>query len=169
MAENPSEKIDEYTSKLQAYLQKAEDIKKSDLAGYVSHRRVILDLFEKAIQRNAEGRYVREELIHRLIMPMRMDSNNVPLNAGNLWILDERLAFHDYLASDKPLASVPITGSSDTAEPDLVVLNVFDQPILVSDGPKLPLASLEIIEIKRPMRNDSGQGEEHDPIEQAIG
>ena len=169
MAENPSEKIDEYRLKLQAYLQKAEDIKKSDLAGYVSHRRVILDLLEKAIQRNAEGKYEREELIHQLIMPMRMDSNNVPLNAGNLWLLDERLAFHDYLASDKPLASVPITGSSDKSEPDLVVLNVFDQPILVSDGPKMPLASLEIIEIKRPMRNDSGQGEEHDPIEQAIG
>jgi hypothetical protein len=169
MAENPSETIDEYTLKLEAYLRKAEDIKKSDLAGYVSHRRVILDLFEKAIQRNSEGRYEREELIHRLIMPMRIDANNVPLHAGDLWILDERLAFHDYLASDKPLCSMPITGSSDTAEPDLVVLNVFDQPILVSDGPTIPLASLEIVEIKRPMRNDSGQGEERDPIEQAIG
>jgi hypothetical protein len=169
MRENPSEKIDEYKAKLQAYLQKAEDIKKSDLAGYVSHRRVILDLLEKAIQRNAEGKYEREDLIHQLIMPMRVDSNNVPLNGGNLWLLDERLAFHDYLASDRPLIAMPITDSTDSVEPDLVVLNVFDQPILVSEGPKMPPASLEIVEIKRPMRNDARQGEEHDPIEQAIG
>jgi hypothetical protein len=130
---------------------------------------VILDLFEKAIQHNPDGTYAREDLIHQLIMPMRVDSNSVSLNAGNLWLIDERLAFHDYLASDKTIRSFPISGATDTKEPDICVLNVFDQPILFSDSLKLPPASLEIIEIKRPQRNDAGTGEEDDPIEQAIG
>lgn len=163
------EDLTEYQKRLHEYLRTAEDIKKSDLANYVSHRRVILELLEKAIQRGANGRYTREDLIHNLIMPMGNDSNSVIPDSCNLWLLDERLAFHDYLASDKALTSMPITGSSETKEPDICALNVFDNPVLVSEGNKLPLASIVVIEIKRPMRNDARQGEENDPIEQALG
>lgn len=159
---------EQYRVKLDSYLAKAEDIKKSDLASYVSHRRVIIDLFEKAIEKDENGNYVREDLIHSLIIQMRKDSTEIPLESCNLWLIDERLAFHDYLASDKPLKSMPITASGDGKEPDICVLNIFDQPILVSEGTKLPPASIEIVEIKRPMRNDARAGEDHDPIEQAI-
>jgi len=169
MAASPGDDFADYEARLREYLSKADDIKKSDLASYVSHRRVILDLFEKATKRDAEGNYVCEELIHQLIMPMRVDSTTASLNAGNLWLVDERLAFHDYLASDKTIHSFPITDAKDTKEPDICVLNVFDQPILFSESTKLPPASLEIIEIKRPLRNDAASGEEDDPIEQAIG
>ncbi len=159
---------EQYRTKLASYLSKAEDIKKSDLASYVSHRRVIIDLFEKAIEKDAHGNYVREDLIHSLIIQMRKDSSELSMDNCNLWLIDERLAFHDYLASDKPLKSIPITASGDGKEPDICVLNVFDQPILVSEGTRLPPASIEIVEIKRPMRNDAKAGEDHDPIEQAI-
>ena len=158
----------QYKEKLDSYLAKAEDIKMSDLASYVSHRRVIIDLFEKAIEKDELGNYVREDLIHNLIIQMGKDSSEAPVESCNLWLIDERLAFHDYLASDKPLQSIPVTDSDDGKEPDICVLNVFDQPLLVSEGTRLPPASLEIIEIKRPMRNDARPGEEHDPIEQAI-
>ncbi|MCB9473666.1 MAG: ATP-binding protein [Candidatus Delongbacteria bacterium] len=159
---------EQYRTKLESYLAKAADIKKSDLASYVSHRRVIIDLFEKAIEKDVHGNYVREELIHSLIIQMRKDSSELLMDSCNLWLVDERLAFHDYLASDKPLKSIPITASGDGKEPDICVLNVFDQPILVSEGTKLPPASIEIVEIKRPMRNDAKAGQDHDPIEQAI-
>ncbi|MFZ5483609.1 MAG: ATP-binding protein [Pseudomonadota bacterium] len=159
---------EQYRAKLKSYLAKAEDIKKSDLASYVSHRRVIIDLFEKAIEKDVHGNYVREDLIHSLIIQMRKDSSELPMESCNLWLIDERLAFHDYLASDKPLKSIPITASGDGKEPDICALNVFDQPIMVSEGTRLPPASIEIVEIKRPMRNDAKAGEDHDPIEQAI-
>lgn len=81
----------------------------------------------------------------------------------------ERLAFHDFLASDKPLSSMPIVQTDETKEPDLVVLNVFDEPLLVAEGQRLPLASIIVVEIKRPMRNDAASGEDKDPIEQALG
>lgn len=169
MSLREKEDFPEYTKRLQQYLKTAEDIKKSDLANYVSHRRVILDILEKAIQRDQEGKYAREDIIHSLIMPMRCDSNEVMPDSCNLWLIDERLAFHDYLASDKTLSSMPISDSRATKEPDILALNVFDNPILVSEGNKLPLASIVVVEIKRPLRNDASEGEEKDPIEQALG
>lgn len=163
------ESRDDYQNRLHHYLSKVEDIKKSDLASYVSHRKVILDIFEKSIKQKEDGKYAKEELIHQLIMPLRKTSNDILLDGSNLWLIDERLAFHNYLASDKTLASMPIIDSSETKEPDIVALNVFDQPILVADGKNPPFASLVVIELKRPMRNDASTGEENDPIEQAIG
>lgn len=169
MAPKDGETPAEYEQRLKAYLDTVEDIKKSDLANYVSHRKVVLDLLENAIQRGADGKYAREDLIHNLIMPMGFESNDLMFDNSNLWIIDERLAFHNYLASDKPLCSMPVIDSSETKEPDICALNVFDNPILVAEGNKLPMASIVVVEIKRPMRNDASQGEEKDPIEQALG
>jgi hypothetical protein len=102
-------------------------------------------------------------------MPMRTDSTELLLDSCNLWLVDERLASHDYLASDKPLSAIPVTGSSETKEPDIMALNVFDNPMIVAEGPSMPMASIVVVEIKRPMRNDARAGEIDDPIEQALG
>lgn len=169
MLPKENEAYEDYRIRLHEYLKTAEDIKKSDLANYVAHRRIILDLLEKAIGRQCDGKYAREELIHNLIMPMGKTSDEIPFDTCNLWLVDERLAFHDYLASDKTLAAMPITDSNATKEPDLMAFNVFDTPVLVSDSQKLPLASIVIVELKRPMRNDAATGEDKDPIEQALG
>jgi hypothetical protein len=168
MSRKENEDIPDYQKRLREYLRTAADIKKSDLANYVSHRRVILDLLEKAIQKGEDGAYAREDMIHELIMPMRTTSDDNWSDDCNLWLLDERLAFHNYLASDVALATMPITGSADTKEPDLCALNVFSSPILVSEGTKLPLASIVVVELKRPMRDDAKAGEDKDPIEQAL-
>jgi hypothetical protein len=64
---------------------------------------------------------------------------------------------------------MPITGATANKEPDMVALNVFNNPVLVSEGSSLPLASIVVVEIKRPMRNDAGSGEDDDPVEQALG
>lgn len=158
----------EYQARLSSYLEKADEIKKSDLASYVFHRKVVLDILDKALERDASGKYSKEDLIHQLIAPMRKTSNEETLDKFNLWLIDERLAFHDFLASDKPLSSYSITSSTETKEPDICVFNVYDEPMLVSDSVRMPLAALTIVEIKRPMRNDAAQGEEKDPIEQAL-
>lgn len=159
---------EEYKERLSQYLRKAEDLKKSDLANYVSHRKVIIDLLQKSIERLDDGKYAREDIIHELIMPMRKDSSEVLLDSCNLWLIDERLAFHNYLASDKTLNAMPITGHDSTKEPDLLSLRVFDNPLLVNDQNSFPLASITVVEIKRPMRNDMREGEDKDPIDQAL-
>lgn len=162
------EQLEAYKERLSEYLRKAEDLKKSDLANYVSHRKVVIDLLQKSIERLDNGKYAREDMIHELIMPMRKDSSEVFVDSCNLWLIDERLAFHNYLASDKTLNAMPITGNVTTKEPDLLSLKVFDNPMLVNDDTSFPLASITVIEIKRPMRNDMSKGEEKDPIDQAL-
>ncbi|RVT45939.1 ATP-binding protein, partial [Rheinheimera sediminis] len=162
------EHVEEYKERLSGYLRKAEDLKKSDLANYVSHRKVVIDLLQKSIERLKDGQYAREDMIHELIMPMRKDSSEVLLDSCNLWLIDERLAFHNYLASDKTFKAMPITGNDSTKEPDLISLRVFDNPLLVNDQTSFPLASITVVEIKRPMRNDMREGEDKDPIDQAL-
>jgi hypothetical protein len=168
MTVGSDETTESYRIRLNDYLSKVEDIKMSDLASYVFHRKIILDILQKAIERGVDGKYAREELIHEVIMPMRKTSNEMHDNS-NLWLIDERLAFHDFLASDKSLSSMPIVQNGDSKEPDIVALNVFDEPLLVAEGQRLPLASIVVVEIKRPMRNDAASGEDKDPIEQALG
>lgn len=159
-----------YNEKLDNYLSQVIDLKKADLANYVAHRKVIIDLLEKAIEKNANGKFVKEDVIHKLIMPMIQTSNNVSLDDCNLWLIDERLAFHNYLASDTALCSMPITDTESAKEPDLLALNVYDNPLLINEGSKLPLASITIVEFKRPMRPDVGsEGEDKNPLEQALG
>jgi hypothetical protein len=162
--ENP----EDYRKRVDSYLEMVEDIKKSDLASYVSHRKVILDMLGKSIERTPSGNYSREDLIHRLLFPMGVVSTEVDQLQSNLWLVDERLAFHNYLASDKTLKSMPITDSESTKEPDILALQVYDNPLLVAEGTRLPLASITVIELKRPCRNNASQGEERDPIEQAL-
>ncbi len=160
---------EDYSKRIDDYLSKASDLKRSDLANYVAHRKVILDLLRKAIKKGTDGKYSKEDVLHKLIMPMQTVSNVLKFEDSNLWLVDERLAFHNFLASDKTLKSIPITNSDSTKEPDLLGLNVYDNPLLVNDGDNMPLASITVVEIKRPMRNDAKAGEEKDPIEQALG
>lgn len=162
------EHIQDYKIRLQSYIQKVGDLKKSDLVNYVFHRKVIIELLQKSIGYLNDGKYAREDMIHELIMPMRKNSDEVFLDSCNLWLINERLAFHNYLASDKTLISMPITESNSTKEPDLFSLRVFDNPILVNNSQLFPMGSLTVIEIKRPMRNNMADGEEKNPIDQCL-
>ena len=163
------ENEEDYSKRIEDYLSKASDIKKSDLANYVTHRKVILDLLSKAIEIQNDGKYSKENVIHKLIIPMQKKSSELFSDDSNLWLIDERLAFHNFLASDKTIRSMSITDADQTKEPDIISLNVYDNPLLVNEGQSLPLASITVVEIKRPMRNDAKQGEDKDPIEQALG
>jgi hypothetical protein len=155
-----------YQERLSKYLETITDINQSDLAAYVSRRRAILDALAKMIRTSEQGKYSREDAIHSLLMPMRTDSNELGPDASNLWIVDERLAFHDYLASDKTLNSMPITGSDSTKEPDVLATRLVGSPVLAAEGEALPLPSIVVVEIKRPMRNDAS--EDKDPIQQCL-
>ncbi|ACU72752.1 conserved hypothetical protein [Catenulispora acidiphila DSM 44928] len=161
-----SSRSDDYAERLARYLDTVKDINQSDLAAYVSRRRVILDVLARLIRSDDHGRYSREDAIHSLLIPMRADSNGIGTDASNLWIIDEGLAFHDYLASDKTLKSMPITGSESTMEPDVLATRLVGSPVLASEGESLPLPSIVVIEIKRPMRNDAS--EDKDPIQQCL-
>jgi hypothetical protein len=160
---------EEYQKRIDKYLQIVSDLKQSDLANYVMHRRVIIDLLQAAICIDDTGRFVREDVIHEIIVPMRCTSDDYEFRRQNLWLLDERLAFHDFLASDKPMANIEFTKDMSGKEADIASLRVFDNPFLVSER-NGTVASLTVIEIKKPMRNGyrAGLDEKSDPILQAL-
>lgn len=165
-AEAEAEPAEDYAERLAAYLATVSEINQSDLAAYVSRRRTVLDLLGRLIRADKDGKYSREDAIHSLIVPMRTESNELASDGSNLWIIDERLAFHDYLASDKTLKSMPVTGSESTKEPDILATRLIDSPVLAAEGQKLPLPSIVVVEIKRPMRKDAT--EDKNPIQQCL-
>jgi hypothetical protein len=79
----------------------------------------------------------------------------------NLWLIDERLAFHTYLASDKPFTSIEPIASESTQRPDIIV---FNRAMAFSDDTPLRLQTVVIVEFKRPMRGD--YDEKENPIAQ---
>ncbi|MET3559856.1 hypothetical protein ABID39_000534 [Bartonella japonica] len=158
---------EEYLKRVSEYVEMVNDLNRSDLIGYLCHRKAILDLLENALKKGDKG-YAKEKVIHKLIMPMKCDSNDIFIDNCNLWLIDEKLVFHNYLASDLPLKEMSITGSIEDKRPDICALNVYDKSILISDEEPMKLASLFIIEIKRPMRDDAQLGDKKDPITQVF-
>ena len=89
-------------------------------------------------------------------------SEDVPFENHSLWLLDERLAFHRYLASDKQLRKTsPLLFSKK--ELDLIV---FDKACAYMDVTMGPFQAVTIIEFKRPMRS-SYSGDEN-PFDQVL-
>ncbi|MGC3939958.1 ATP-binding protein [Roseobacter sp. EG26] len=166
-----SDTVESYSARIAEYMDRLQSVKQSDLAAYVTHRRVVLDLLNSALNAQPDGSFERESVIHNLIMPMGSTSEDLSqLRASNLWLLNERLAFHQhYLGSDKSLSSIPITAAGGGKEPDLAGLNIYDNPHAFSDTTGSAQATITIVEIKKPMRKGYSTGEDKDPIEQALG
>lgn len=162
----PDEMTDEYKARLAQYMKKIETLKQSDLASYVAKRRVVIDLLGKHLEMKSNGKYSMEESIHQLIVPMRKDSNEFAADEDNLWLIDERMVFHHYLASDKKISSMHLEAATSMKEPDLCHIQMFDTPLLVSESQTNP-TSITIVEFKRPMRENISN-EKDDPLTQVL-
>lgn len=149
------EKVSEHVKTLMS--EEAIAANKSALTEYVVRRRAVIDCFRRAteyrrIQNEENSRYELESTIHSLIMPMKTDSNHVYFEDANLWLLDDRMAFHNYLSSDLQQSVLPISDLKDNKDRvDLLVLKEYPETLIVGDGPK---GSLSIVEFKRPGRTD---------------
>ena len=113
----------EYAALYEQYLDEDNELGKAALAKYVVHRRTILEMLEAALKVQESGAYAREDFVHSLIYPMRANSEEVEFSRQNLWVVDERLAYHTHLASDLPLAKLKVVNAKGGDEPDLVVFN----------------------------------------------
>jgi hypothetical protein len=152
--------LDEYEGILARFLEQWNEVGISRLAEYVIHRRATLQLLERTLQARPDGRYALEAAVHQVIFPLRTTSDEVPADQMNLWIIDEKLAYHHYLASDRPLSSIEPVRVDGQQRPDLVV---FDRPVAFVDRPSGHDA-VTIIEFKRPVRDD--YDDQHNPIAQ---
>lgn len=146
------------------YCKAINDISKTSLAEYVIRRKSIIDLLEKTLQIDSEGNYGSEGSIHSIICPMRYSSDEVSFDEMNLWIIDERLSYHSYLASDKSMASIPVINSSGGKEMDIAI---FNQAFAYGENDN-PFNSISIIEFKKPNRDDL-KADNKNPINQVLG
>ncbi len=123
---------------------------KGSLAEYVIKRKEILDLLDNSLAYidPVKRDYLREEIVHDLIVPIRSDSDKLDYEDHNLWILDDRLAFYSYFKSDKPFNTFLDTSTS-RSEADVAV--VFDRSLALNrEGGDEPII---IVEFKKPGRN----------------
>ncbi len=131
---------------------------KNDLAHYIALRRSVIDLFEKSLQLEADGSYSSEGVVHDIIFPRRGDSDVTPFDDHNLWLIDERLNFTEYLSSD-----LPLKGRQD--RPDLLA---YDKRV-VFRGENEATNPVTIFEFKKPQRDDFvNPSSNEDPVQQVI-
>ena len=148
--EEPAANLGELSEQRREILEKLQDMLKADLVEYVVQRRTVLEFFRSLLGKRGAS-FAPEESLHEIFFPLKTSSNDVDYNDHNLWILDERLAYHQYLASDLPLKSHDgpvITEAED--RPDLLIYNRS----MVFSEEALPSSSAVVIEFKRPERND---------------
>lgn len=139
---------EEYERFFQGQIEKISDANSSVLAEYVAHRRVIIELFERGLRRQDDGKFNKEKYMHNLIYPMRATSDDIAHEAHNLWLIDEKLSYCNFISSD-----VPFDNDHKQERSDILIL---DNPVAVSDDKNdgTVFDTIIIFELKRPMRND---------------
>ncbi|MFQ9887713.1 hypothetical protein [Monoglobus pectinilyticus] len=85
------------------YSKEISDVNKAALSDYVAHRKIIIDLLSTGIRKIDNEKFSKEEFIHNLIFPMKCSSDDIDYESHNLWLIDERLAYSSYVASDVSL------------------------------------------------------------------
>ena len=156
---------EDYKLKYEKFLSDFNEIGKSDLARYVVHRKTIIELLEQLIETNGEGKFENEDLIHSVFFPIRSTSDEVPYDKQNLWLIDERLSYHSFLASDKTFNSISEITSTENDRSDLLIYN---EAFAFSDSKKAPHNSFTIVELKKPQRDDyKDYDDSKNPVEQS--
>lgn len=140
-------------------VSKISETGRNDLTHYIALRRHVLDIFKKSLELNPNGKYSSEGVVHDIIFPRHGDSDITPFENHNLWIIDERLNFTNYVSSDNPLNR----GSSE--RPDLLA---YGKRVLFR-GDNESSNPITIFEFKKPQRDDFvNPSSKEDPVQQII-
>ena len=136
------ESISEIEDTYNETVDKLEAFQKDELAGYMIFRKMIIELLDKKLQLNDEGKYPNEDVIHDIIIPRKRTTDELRYEDHNLWVIDERLTFHELASSDLPLNDSTTSGSKE--RPDVVVFSEMDDDRIAK--------AVSIIELKKPQR-----------------
>ncbi|MCD7762787.1 MAG: hypothetical protein LUI14_06235 [Lachnospiraceae bacterium] len=145
------------------YCSSVTQLSQASLAEYIVRRKAVIDLLEKALEATDDGKYSREAQIHSIICPMRVTSDDVEFDEMNLWLIDDRLAYHQFLASDQPMKSLPVLENNVPKRMDLAI---FDKAISYSAEDDV-INAITIVELKRPQRDDLREDDKN-PINQVL-
>ncbi len=151
---------EQFKNKLDLVVKRIGEQERCSLAEYVCKRKLIIDFLESRLgfEDKEKQKLHTEEAVHKVICPLRVNSGDIEYGNHNLWLIDDRLAYYDFWASDKQIRSFAQT-SKCIERPDLILFqgsNLFqragtDQPIV-------------IVEFKRPARDDYNDND--NPVKQ---
>lgn len=131
---------------------------KNDLVHYVCQRKRIIDLYDELRKRMNNGKAHKESELHNLFFPMIKNDREVDYESNNLWLLDERFNFTQYIASDK------VISKEDHKEPDIALF--YEEMMFYRNGENIITSPIAIVEFKRPKRTNYPADE--NPIIQAL-
>lgn len=141
---------EEFSNIIQSVLSEEAKFSADKLADLMVRRKSVLKLFRKYLEwRNDDKKYMLEKDLHNIIFTMGAETDVMPQEYHNLWLLDERLAFHRYTTSDKALCTNQHIDNDSKKETDLLI---YDFPWAFTDNPN-HVNSLVIFEFKRPGRD----------------
>ncbi|WP_428231102.1 hypothetical protein [Flavobacterium sp.] len=119
---------------------------KDKLADLMIKRKSIIKLFQKYLEWREDGNFMLEEDLHNIIFTMGAETDNMPIEYHNLWLLDERFTFHTYTSSDIKTKTNKNLDSEGNKEPDVLI---YDVPWAYSDNAD-KINSLVVFEFKKP-------------------
>lgn len=151
--------IDNLKKNVLEIVSKISGTSKNDLIHYIALRRNILDIFGKSLQIDETGTYSSEGVVHDIIFPRKGNSDTTSFEDHNLWIIDERLNFTNYVSSD-----ISLNGKK-TERPDLLVYNNR----ILFRGDNETSNPVTIFEFKKPQRDDFvNPSSQEDPVQQIV-
>ncbi len=156
--------LDEYKNRYEKFLTQFNEVGQIDLARYVVHRKTVIDLLDEFISISTSSKFKDENLIHNIFFPIRTTSDEVLAENQNLWLIDERLTYHSFLASDKKFEKITNIEVDSADRTDLLIYN---DALAFSEDKRAPHNSFTIVEFKKPQRNDfQDYDSEQNPMEQ---
>lgn len=156
--------LEEYKIRYEKFLSEFNEIGQIDLARYIVHRKAIIDLLDDFLNVNSNDKFTDEDIVHSIFFPIRSSSDEISHDQQNLWLLDERLTYHSFLASDKRFEKID---SLEVDGQDRTDLLIYNDALAFSEDRKPPHSSFTIVEFKKPQRdNFSDYDADKNPIEQ---
>jgi hypothetical protein len=124
-----SGELDSQSKQLVDRIQQQE---RAALLEYVAKRKLILDLLSKyqGFDQEEDRLNYLEQAIHRVICPTKITSNDIDIFDHNLWVIDDRLTFYDFWASDKEIRTFAAESDSQK-RPDIILFRgaaLFQRP-----------------------------------------
>ena len=154
-----SESPDQSDLNLSELVNDLSDSSKNKLAEYMVFRKHVLDLFNVSLEQGENGKYSYEGALHDIILRRKKDTDIIPFEDHNLWLLEERLNYTNYVASDRNISK------KNPQRPDILV---FDNPLMFRED-DIVSNPLTIFEFKRPQYDEfANSSSNEDPVEKIV-
>lgn len=132
--------IESVIAELGELLNESGQHQQATLIRYVLKRKAVLEVITRMLSRWT-GQAL-EKHVHQIVFPMRKFANQIKFDEHNLWLVDDTLAFFEYIASDISFASNTQAPVESTRRPDVLAFKTGS-----------PYQRVALIELKRPDLN----------------